>query len=118
MKVLVGEKEYWIEFEHSETGPRILEATRCYIRDASGGHTTDRPPVIALGVARRYYRDTPNREVGRKAALKKALEDLDNSVEVPLLHHLKARRRLFWEAYLGRKRQGSAKKSGVTGGEA
>lgn len=113
MKVLIGEKEYRIEFEHGrhtfERGRDETDYTKCQIRDASSVPNIDGVlPVIALGWVARHYRDTPNREVARKQALKKALKDFDRAyhasdaaLQGPLMD--KGRRKLFWEAYLNRK---------------
>lgn len=140
MKVTIGEKQYAIEFEYNWTlDERVLsreevavvmrdegmaigaarpcdlrERTTCRIRDlsvASQGDGKTFPVVVEASVVR-YKRDTPNREVGRKRALAKALDALgvglmpypEYGVLSPARRNL---RRAFWEAFLNRKRAAS-----------
>ena len=92
MKVEFDGKTYAIEFHYWNIG---IDATDCLIRDLSTPSPGDgTAPVVAQGTALRYYKDRPDREKARKAALKKAICGYD-----------KPTRRLSREAYLGRKRK-------------
>ncbi len=126
MKVSIDGKTYTIEFSYGllcrhadHTEPRDL--TECIIRDCTEPRVLNElAPIVARGPAVRYYRDPPNFELGRKAALKAALMHLDRTVPtlsesdflrskdyVKALQRTKAankaRRALFWSAYRGRK---------------
>jgi hypothetical protein len=109
MKVCFDDHDYRIEFQYGvripAVGNRVSDATRCLIRDASTPSPGDGTfPVIAQGQVARYYRDTPNRDKGRKFALAKALESITHRWEYEVgFVGAKYRRRLFWEAYLNRK---------------
>ncbi len=118
MRVHLEGKEYWIEFRydwvlHNAEGrlvpiPRCSaarERTACLIRDASSVSPGDGAnPVIAEGEVVRHFKDPPNRELARKAALKKALVYLDIvGFSASSTESMKARRALFWGAYLDRK---------------
>jgi hypothetical protein len=106
MKVELNGETYRIEFEHgSGDGQHTAEYTTCRIQQVEVVHNmrdTEALVTVAEGTAVRYYKDPPNREMARKAALAKALQRLDREFEVESLN--KARRKLFWDAYLGRKR--------------
>ncbi len=123
MKVQLADRELSIEFAydtiyvggkpnrfvHEERIGQAREVTHCLIRDISAPPDTNEAPIIAEAGVVRYYKDPPNRELARKAALAKALEELDRVLPLPNLIHgiAKERRKLFWEAYLYRKRQSS-----------
>jgi hypothetical protein len=116
-------REFWIEFayrkevRHADGEPR--EVTVCLIREAvplrpgTELMNLDREqtmPIVAQGTVVRYWLDAPDREVARKQALTRALLYLDNRFPIecggyPSVASLreKCRRRLFWQAYLGRK---------------
>ncbi len=120
MKVLIGEKEYRIEFQHGWTPAirdsvtlddlRVLprdtmlawylefyrEFTDCRISEQRDGEGW---VIVATGRAVRFHSDPPNREVARKQALQKALELFT-----------KPDRKLFWDVYLNRKQ--TAQKAG------
>jgi hypothetical protein len=74
---------------------------------------------MARGKVVRYFKDPPNRELARKAALTKALADLDDRglPYAPFLNDRfrlgKERRKLFWQAYLNRKVDAAATRSRV-----
>jgi hypothetical protein len=106
VKVLIGEKEYSIEFEHGwverkQSGDWLLdeydrrEFTDCHIREERNGCRV----IVATGRVVRFHTDPPNRRVARKQALKKALAAFDVNERPPFLHLAKARRKLFWDAY-------------------
>ncbi len=126
MRVVIGDAEYVVEFEIgvspkevkrtgflalvlSSRKTVVQDITLCSIRDASGGHTTDRPPVIASGRVARYYRDSDRPLIGQKFALRAALNDLDRKQPVLpgdcLPPNSKGRRRLFWDAWLATSRE-------------
>jgi hypothetical protein len=114
-------RKYKLEFKHDVTSKLhphpFRECTVCFIRDASSESPGDGThPVIAHGYVVRHFRDAPNREAARKAALAKALASLDSTEATATLPgadwreraiartaSLKARRREFWEAYLNRR---------------
>lgn len=122
MKVQLGDREVWIEFNylhHPVLGARRgeatqQEATQCLLRDGSTPRAkNEEAPLIVRGEVVRYFKDPPNRELARKAALTKALEELDHTLPYQdsatldqdrSNHLLKQRRKLFWDAYLNRKR--------------
>ena len=106
MRVTVDDKLYLIEFQYgtqSVHGHPGREWTACLIRDGSAPSPGDGKtyPVIARAEVVCHYKDTPNRDTARKAALAKALYGFYGAA-------VKSQRRLFWEAYLNRK-QGSAR---------
>jgi hypothetical protein len=114
MKVQLGDREVWIEFAYRMRKPQNVEQTQCILRDGSAprGHHED-APVLAVGRVSRFFKDPPNRELARKAALSRALEDLDNQ-GLPFASFLhdqlrlaKERRKLFWQTYLNRKQRAS-----------
>ncbi len=148
MKVQADGREYWIEFLHLnhetrkqegfESWIEVLESTTCLLRDGSAPREKrEDAPIVAQGRVKRYFKDTPNREVARKQALSKALKDLD--VRVPAVFNVsvfsrqssvvseeepagipanaaaaqKVRRRLFWTAYLYRKSPVASSQSSV-----
>lgn len=141
MKVKLEEREIWIEFAYEvkefvdgRPGSTLVwerELTTCLLRDASAPPVIawgTEHPVIARGSVTRYFKDPPNREVARKEALAKALENLDgvlwpsrfpasmhtdNSPDLAAIRAAeKARRKLFWEAYLNRKTAAARKQHG------
>jgi hypothetical protein len=89
--------------------------------------------VVAQEQVVRYFKDHADREVARKLALAKALHHLDMAVPTcgepedlegyspreltevfrSMIVDRKVRRRLFWEAYLGRKRRVSSTADGI-----
>lgn len=103
MKVHVNDNEYAIEFQYAKVEDPTMfhtdtDSTSCVIRD-NVPHRGDKPaPVVAVGVSVRYFKDPPNREVARKAALSKAL--------TAFAPHNKEVRRAFWEVFLNRKKKG------------
>lgn len=133
MKVQLADREVWIEFAYEtvhvggdpsrfvkeERDGQAREVTHCLLRDGSaprGKH--EDAPILAQASVVRFFKDPPNRDLARKAALTKALEDLDRALPIgpeaelgavtrDYLHqrHLlaKARRTLFWAAYRNRK---------------
>lgn len=118
MKVQLADREVWIEFAYESRagqGPRRdgpVEFTACLLRDGSAARSKNEPaPLLARAEVARYVHDPPNRELARKAALTKALDALDQSMPPSTLpknwvlrRFLKERRKLFWTAYLNRKR--------------
>jgi hypothetical protein len=110
MKVQLGAKEIWIEFAYlereSESWIEYREITRCLLRDGSAprdNNHRESAPILAQGEVARYYKDQPNRDTARKQALAKALKKLVPSANALALD--KAQRKLFWEAYLNRKKK-------------
>ena len=111
MKVEYDGRKYKLEFKHDVTSKLhphpFRECTVCFIRDASSESPGDGThPVIAHGYVVRHFRDAPNREAARKAALAKALVLLDAiaiGYATATPGALKARRREFWEVYLNRR---------------
>ncbi len=121
MKVQLADREIWIEFAYQPgvisgyngDACHITEVTACLLRDASAPRGKNEPaPLLVRGEVSRYAKDPPNRELARKAALAKALERLDRTLPYQNSatldqdrsnHLLKARRKLFWDAYLHRK---------------
>lgn len=114
MKVQLAGREVWIEFEYR---PGVLsgykgratttEITLCLLRDGSAPREKNKEaPILASGRVTRYRLDPPNRDLARKAALTKALAHLDIELPLPTLIHgiAKERRKLFWDAYLNRKK--------------
>jgi hypothetical protein len=77
----------------SVKGQRI---TYAYLR------ATDTGSLVGVGVAQTHPKDQFNKEVGRKLALERALNNL------PLRLDTKANRRAVWQAYLGRTQQAAA----------
>jgi hypothetical protein len=127
MKVQLGDREVWIEFVYGFQGAALqpslqeVEVTSCLLRDGSAPREPKQPaPILAVGNAVRYVNDPPNRELARKAALTKALGMLDQvmpyqdsaTLDIEHSNHLlKQRRKLFWDAYLNRKKTAVASKS-------
>lgn len=114
MKVQLGDREVWIEFAYLMRRPENVEQTQCILRDGSAPRAKhEDAPILAQAAATRYFKDPPNRELARKAALAKALEELDHTLPYQdsatldqdrSNHLLKQRRKLFWDAYLNRKK--------------
>ncbi len=107
MKAVVEGREYYIEFQYINwNSPFDREVTRCLIRDGSTPAPGDGTfPVIATGEVRRYYKDRPDRDKARKAALAKALDAITRVDGYDASGGAgKALRRVFWEAYLNRKK--------------
>jgi len=130
MRVTFSGQEYSIEFQYSVfqygvrgTVRRIMsslvnlpqrEKTTCVLKQLSG-NTTLGPvnlqyPLEFRGTVVRYFRDVPNREKGRRAALAAALQqmDLENPCWAETAREAKlfdkARRTAIWEAWLNRPR--------------
>ena len=60
------------EYETNPEIPKVNSArsfTECTISDTSG-------EVVAQGVAKCYYKDVPNRRVGRRESFRKAVESI------------------------------------------
>jgi hypothetical protein len=134
MRVKFEDREYSIEFRYEWVKGSLAdgyaltrmgaedarERTKCLIRDRDPAliDSNGQRPVVAQALVVRYYKDTPNREKARKAALAKALESLDLDAvgcQPPYIHQFKSRRRAFWEAYLNRARKPVAESAGVVG---
>lgn len=116
MKAQIDGNEYTIEFAYytstADAGhAHDAEITVCIIRDGSAPREPKTlAPRLASGEAVRYFRDSPNREIGRKAALEKALDALLGGPNLEGMRAcattpIKAVRRAFWNAYLGRKKK-------------
>jgi len=106
VKVHVDGREIWIEFAYFSSNDEAFSApkeiTRCILRDAQAPRDSDGGlPALAWAEVVRYHKDPPNRDVARKQALAKALRALAGGDTIWLLD--KARRKLFWDAYLNRK---------------
>lgn len=125
MKVQLADLECSIEFAYEtamepRAGGEERELTHCLIRDISAPRrSNDDAVILAQAEVVRYYKDPPNRELARKAALTKALAKLDEELpcKAIFLHArqqlAKARRKLFWTAYLNRKVDAAAMRSRV-----
>jgi hypothetical protein len=135
VKVIIEGRAFLIEFAYRreaalEPYPDLKfrherDITTCLIRDGDERKRSLDPhipqPVITEATVVRYYKDPPNREVARKHALAKALANLDEPI-YPLAMWLgaakaKDRRRLFWEAYLGRKKASASNASSQGGSQ-
>ena len=112
MKFTFDGQEFSIQFRYDKAFPPIggvpdyregvplieTETTTCFIWQERPDGFADVRLCIGTGRVRRHPKDRPDREVGRKKALAKALE-------------LQGRgfRTAAWKAYLGRKEQGPGK---------
>lgn len=116
MRIKTSFGDYYLQFEHEEAhesykyvmayykgdlvevsipiGP-VLESNAASVYDDDGYSAelilTRRP--AGFGVAVRNPKDAPNREMGRRLALERALEKMDLT---------KSQRREFWNAYFRR----------------
>lgn len=114
VRVKIDDIEFLIEFVYTQrpiSDGHVYDAnevTLCIIRDGSAPREPKTPaPRLASGEAIRYFKDPPNREIGRKAALAKALDALlsgSNREAVPCVTPTKVIRRAFWKVYLNRKK--------------
>ena len=112
MNVLIGQRKYQIGFQYGDRafgGHPLREYTACLIRDLTDWRLgSPPPPIVGKGEVVRYFRDKPNRELARKLALKKAVDNLVPRRRAGCLHDREIyleRRRAFWKAYLNRKEQ-------------
>lgn len=110
MKAQIDGNEYTIEFAYytstADAGhAHDAEITVCIIRDGSAPREPKTlAPRLASGEAVRYFRDSPNREIGRKAALEKALDALLGGPNLEGMRAcattpIKTVRRAFWKLY-------------------
>ncbi len=111
MRVQLPDRECSIEFAYdiqvaSVHGVAVTRSvTYCYLRDLSvPRRANDDAVILAEAAVVRYYKDPPNRELARKAALTKALRGFDITLNDWSSAQAKDRRKLFWAAYLGRKK--------------
>jgi hypothetical protein len=120
MKVEYDNRKYVVAFKHGwvQSGWPVRrerrECTQCLIYEATEFRVPILPLLAQVSVIR-HFRDAPNREAARKAALAKALVALDivgYAEATP--GALKARRREFWEAYLNRRAKKEEKKGAVS----
>jgi hypothetical protein len=115
MRINTSFGSYYLQFEHDEAyesykyakayykgelvevelpvGP-VLETNAAFVYDDDGstGNLISRRPA-GFGVAVRNPKDAPNREMGRRLALERALDQMDLT---------KSQRREFWNQYFGR----------------
>lgn len=128
MTVLLDGRKYRIDFRHDlvdrdsgrgDGGTEVVhrERTTCLILDVTAwpdGRAA--PPTAGQGTVIRYFRDAPNRELARKYALKKAVDNLiPRRCCAGCLHNRQIfveRRRALWEAYLNRKQSAGQAQAG------
>lgn len=98
MKVLVGDKSYFVTFEHIQkmeesehkgTVSIVLPGTHCYIYDGPSGEGE----LVADGRSVCHAHDHFNKNIGRKYSLSRALHELFPKPED------KPARAAFWAAY-------------------
>lgn len=100
MKFEIGGTPYSIEFKYDKQVCRsgLAETTTCNIRLCVTGE--DNP--VATGTVARYYKDKPDRDLARKAALGRALVGFLSYLDPPETED-RAIRTAAWKAYINRK---------------
>lgn len=82
-----ADADYRISFKHDKTG------TVCNIHKVHpGGKFKDDGKMVAVGCSLRNPVDRPNKEIGRKISMTRAVKDLPKDLRTAL-----------WGVYLGRK---------------
>jgi hypothetical protein len=84
--VSIGAKDYRVVFSHT------FEGTICSIQELVDGEHRE----VVWGQSKRNPLDTPNKAVGRKIALARALGDMFSST------FAKSERKAFWDAYFAK----------------
>jgi len=127
MTATVGDARYEIEFRHGTVDvpagdhAEEREATTCNIRLVGEAKHREEWPIIARGSVVRHFRDVPNKEAARKAALLKAVYEkwpkftplfADDTVAIEKIKAMRAARKALLSAYFNRKK-GAGKRVGI-----